>query len=231
MDSSSTSTSQTTSNDSSESADQIQQYRYAINGLFTLLEDAYPLKFKRAFPTDDDLNRAKRVWYQSLKEFSPRRIIQAGQKALDTTKFFPDLGEIRELCRFRYDEMGLKEPLQAYYEACHAPEQTRAYRWSHIAVYLAARETGWLTLRSEAQRVVYPIFERNYNIICNRVLNGEDLEVSILKGIEDSRAKEAVRLADEQAEQVLRNEMEKQGIDPDSGRSAFDQLKRSLKRS
>ena len=205
-----------------------QQYRYAINGLFTLLEDAFPLKFRRAFPTDEDLSRAKRVWYQSLKEFSPRRIIQAGQKALDTTKFFPDLSEIRELCKLRYDEMGLKEPLQAYYEACYAPEQTREYRWSHIAVYLAARETGWITLRSEEQRTAFPIFERNYNIICNRVIDGEDLEASIMKGIEDSRSKEAVRVADEQAEQSLRKEMEKQGIDPDSGRSAFDKLKQSL---
>ncbi|WP_051785868.1 replication protein P [Endozoicomonas numazuensis] len=210
------------------SAELKQQYRYAINGLFTLLEDAYPLKFRRAFPTDEDLSRAKRVWYQSLREFSPRRIIQAGQKALDTTKFFPDLSEIRELCKLRYDEMGLKEPLQAYYEACFAPQQTREYRWSHIAVYLAARETGWITLRSEEQRVAFPIFERNYNIVCNRVLDGEDLEASIMKGIEDSRSKEAVRVADEQAEQSLRKEMEKQGIDPDSGRTAFEKLKQSL---
>ncbi|MRI32021.1 hypothetical protein EOPP23_03280 [Endozoicomonas sp. OPT23] len=231
----STSTSQTTnpsdgsSNEQSASVEQKQQYRYAINGLFTLLEDAYPLKFKRAFPTDDDVNRAKRVWYQSLKEFSPKRIMLAGQKALDTSKFFPDLGDIRELCRLRYDEMGLKEPLQAYYEACHSPDQSRNYRWSHIAIYLAAKQTGWMTLRSEEQRIALPIFERNYNIICNRVLDGEDLEAEILQGLEDSRNKEAVRLAEEQAEQKLRKQMEKQGIDPNAGRSAFDKLKESLK--
>ena len=227
----SSSTSTKTNPSDQQTPEQKQQYRYAINGLFTLLEDAYPLKFKRAFPTDDDLSRAKRVWYQSLKEFSPRRIMQAGQKALDTTKFFPDLGDIRELCRLRYDEMGLKEPLQAYYEACYAPELRRDYRWSHIAVYLAAKQTGWMTLRSEEQRVAMPIFERNYNIICNRVLDGEDLEAEILKGLEDSRTKEATRLADERAEQSLRKQMESQGIDPDGGRSAFDKLKASLKKS
>lgn len=210
----------------SEGAEQQQNYRYAINTLFTLLEDAYPLKFKRAFPTEEDLSRAKRVWYQSLKEFHPRRIVKAAQKALDTSKFFPDLSDIRELCKLRYDEVGLKEPLQAYYEACYAP-QSRDYHWSHIAVYLAARQTGWMMLRSEEQRIALPVFERNYEIICNRVLDGEDLEADILQGLEDSRSKDAVRVADEQAEQTLRKQMEKQGIDPDAGRKAFlDMLKK-----
>ena len=230
---SSTSTTQTTESaqgaqsGQGDSAEQRQNYRYAINTLFTLLEDAYPLKFKRAFPTEEDLSRAKRVWYQSLKEYHPKRIVRAAQKALDTSKFFPDLSDIRELCKLRYDEVGLKEPLQAYYEACYAPVQTREYHWSHIAVYLAARQTGWMTLRSEEQRIALPIFERNYEILCNRVLDGEDLETDIMKGLEDSRSKDLLRKADEQAEQNLRQQMEKQGIDPDAGRKAFlDMLKK-----
>lgn len=212
----------------SSEAEQLQNYRYAINSLFTLLEDAYPLKFKRAFPTDEDVNRAKRVWLQSLQDFHPRRILQAGKKALDTSKFFPDLGDIRELCKLRYDEMGLKEPLQAYYEACNAQSQTRDCHWSHIAVYLAAKQTGWLTLRSEEQRVAYPLFERNYEIICNRVLDGEDLEAEIMKGLEDSRSRDIMRKADEQAERNLRQQMEKQGINPDSGRKAFEKLLKGM---
>ena len=200
----------------------------AINALFTLLEDGYPLKFRRAFPTDEDVMRAKRVWKNSLQEFSPRRILLAGKKALDTSRFFPDLSDIRELCKLRYDEMGLKEPLQAYYEACYAPDQTRDYHWSHIAVFLAARETGWLMLRSEEQRVAFPVFERNYEILCNRVLEGEDLEASILKGLEDGRSKEASRKAEEAAEQKQRKLMATQGIDPDNARAARERLKKSL---
>ena len=202
----------------------------AINALFTLLEDGYPLKFRRAFPTNEDVMRAKRVWKNSLQEFSPRRILLAGKKALDTSKFFPDLSDIRELCKLRYDEMGLKEPLQAYYEACYAPEQTRDYHWSHIAVFLAARETGWFMLRSEEQRVVFPVFERNYEILCNRVLEGENLEDSILKGIEDSRSKEASRKAEEAAIRKQRKTMEEQGIDPDDGKSARERLKQALRK-
>ena len=201
----------------------------AINALFTLLEDGYPLKFRRAFPTHEDAMRAKRVWKNSLQEFSPRRILLAGKKALDTSKFFPDLSDIRELCKLRYDEMGLKEPLQAYYEACYAPEQTRNYHWSHIAVFLAARETGWFMLRSEEQRIAFPVFERNYEILCNRVLEGENLEESILKGIEDGRSKEASRKAENAALQKQRNVMEEQGIDPDNAKAARKRLKQALK--
>ena len=196
-----------------------------------MLGDAYPLKFRRAFPTEEDQVRAKRVWKSALKEYPPRRIVKAGQKALDTSKFFPDLGDIRELCKLSYDEMGLKEPLQAYYEACHAPTQGRDYHWSHIAVYLAAKQTGWLTLRSEEQRIAYPLFERNYEIICNRVLDGENLEAEIMKGLEDSRSKDVLRKADEQAEQALRKQMEKQGIDPDAGRQAFKKMLEGLGKS
>ncbi|OED44851.1 hypothetical protein ACH42_06560 [Endozoicomonas sp. (ex Bugula neritina AB1)] len=201
----------------------------AINALFTLLEDGYPLKFRRAFPTHEDIIRAKRVWKNSLQEFSPRRILLAGKRALDASKFFPDLSDIRGLCKFRYDEMGLKEPLQAYYEACYAPVQTREHRWSHLAVYLAAKETGWLTLRSEEQRVAFPIFERNYEILCNRVLEGEDIEASILKGIEDSRNKEVTRLSEEAAAQKQQKVMADQGIDPDDSKAARKRLLSVLK--
>lgn len=200
----------------------------AINALFTLLEDGYPLKFRRAFPAHEDVMRAKRVWKNSLQEFSPRRILMAGKKALDTSKFFPDLSDIRELCKMRYDELGLKEPLQAYYEACYAPKQTRDYHWSHLAVYLAARETGWLTLRSEEQRVAYPVFERNYEILCNRVIEGEDLETSIMKALEDGRNKEVTRKAEEAAMQKQQKVMADQGIDPMNAEAARQRLKQTL---
>ena len=102
---------------------------------------------------------------------------------MDSSHFFPDLSDIRKFCKLNYKEAGLKEPLQAYYEACFAEPKTRQYRWSHIVVYLTAKQTGWHTLRSEEQRVALPQFERNYEILCNRILDGEDLEADILKGI------------------------------------------------
>lgn len=205
-----------------------REYKYAINTLFTLLEDAFPLKFKRAFPTAEDQARAKSVWLQSLAEFSPRRILKAGKKAIDTTRFFPDLADIRELCKLRFDEYGLKEPLQAYYEACNASVQTREYGWSHLAVYLAARETGWLMLRGEPQEIVFPVFERNYEILCNRVLDGEDLEAGIAQALEHDQSRSVAGRAEAAAKARQQSLMQQQGIDPNGGRATFLSIKKAL---
>ncbi|MDD7805939.1 MAG: replication protein P [Endozoicomonas sp. (ex Botrylloides leachii)] len=201
----------------------------AINALFAMLESAYPTKYKHAFSTDADRIQAMKVWTKNLQEFTPERILAAGKRAIDTVSFFPDLGDIRRLCKLCYQDIGLKEPLQAYYEACNAHPQSRDYPWSHLAVYLAARETGWLILQSEEQSKALPIFERNYSIICNRVLNGENLETSIPKGIEDGRnatLSEQAEASADQAQQIL---MKSQGIDPNNGKVALDQLREKLK--
>ena len=118
--------------------------------------------------------------------------------------------------------------MQAYYEACHAYPQSRAFHWSHIAVYLAAKETGWLLLQSEEQARAFPIFERNYSIICNRVLDGEDLEATVLKGIADSRAQGEFQQAIDAADQAQQQLMADQGIDPKSGALAREKLRKTL---
>ena len=73
--------------------------------------------------------------------------------------------------------------------------------------------------------VAFPVFERNYEILCNRVLEGETSKPSILKGLEDSRSKEAARQAEEAAQQQQRATMAAQGIDPDNGESARARLR------
>lgn len=218
-----------------------QQYTYtapsgnsdhtdAINALFTFLEAAYPLKFKRAFPTDDRVIRAKRIWKNDLQGFNPKRILIAGKKAVDSSHFFPDLSDIRKFCKLDYKEAGLKEPLQAYYEACFAEPKTRQYPWSHIVVYLAAKQTGWLTLRSEEQRIVLPQFERNYEILCNRVLDGEDVEADILKGLEHQQEPSVAERATANADYQQQCEMQAQGINPYDGAGARAQLLAMLKK-
>lgn len=207
-----------------------REHEYAINAMFTLLEDSFPLKFRRAFPRTEDQARAKSVWLQSLKEFSPRRILRATKKAIDNTRFFPDLADIRELCKLRFDEHGLKEPLQAYYEACNAPFQTRESGWSHLAVYLAARETGWFMIRGEPQKTAFPVFERNYEILCNRVLDGEDLEADMTRALENTSARSQFDLAEQAARSYQQTLMKKQGIDPTAGRAAFLAIKKTLSR-
>jgi len=62
-------------------------------------------------------------------------------------------------------------------EACLAAEPRHAQRWSHPAVYHAGRETGWFLLASTPERKAFPLFESNYQAICERLANGEVLEL------------------------------------------------------
>ncbi|PJE80383.1 hypothetical protein CI610_00615 [invertebrate metagenome] len=218
----------TTKKNKSSSAGRKKELFVTINALFTMLEAAYPTKFKLAFPTDDLLIEAKKVWMTSLQEFSPQRIKNAVKRAIDTVDFFPDLGDIRRLCKLNYQEIGLKEPLQAYYEACQSSCQSRTKHWSHIVVYLAARETGWMTLRSEEQRIAFPLFERNYEILCNRVLDGEDPEAELLKGIENHQLRSATDQAEGVARQAQNKLMEQQGINPDDADKARQALRKTF---
>ncbi len=210
-------------------AQQKQELSVAINALFTLLEDAFPTKFKHAFRTQEDKLRAQRVWMSSLKVFPPKHIVDVARKAIKTTKYFPDLAEIYQLCRVAYSEHGLKEPLQAYYEACNAPRQDLSYGWSHKAIYLAARDTGWQLIRGEEQRYVFPVFEQNYELWCSRVLEGIDLDAKLSGVLEDLRHEDLQREVEDIASQRLQQRMQEQGIDPSAGRQAFIELKKRLK--
>ncbi|RRJ85122.1 replication protein P [Aestuariirhabdus litorea] len=198
--------------------------------LFTLLEDAFPTKFKHAFRSAEDRERAQRVWMSSLKVFPPPLIVSVAREAIKTSKYFPDLAEIYRLCRAAYTRHGLKEPLQAYYEACNAPHPSLDYPWSHIAVYLAARDTGWQTLRGEEQRLAFPLYEQNYELWCNRVLEGEDLEAMVASALENPRQAALAAELERTASEQMQQRMQQQGIDPAAGRQAFLDLKKKMER-
>lgn len=194
----------------------------AVNFVFMLMRDAFPQQFINAFPTQDTRDRARSLWAKGLADLHPQQIKKAAIRAIKESKFLPSLSELRRLSStHRYEDLGLKDPLQAYYEACGATNRTREGFWSHIAVYLAARETGWQLLEGEPQTVVYPIFERNYEILCNRLMAGENLDDGIHKGLENHARRDAQRQADMAAEQKLRHDMVEHGINPDGGRAEF----------
>ncbi len=162
----------------------------------------------------------------------PVKIKRAAGKLIRESKFLPTLSALRSLATSStYNDLGLRAPQQAYYEACRATNRTHTGPWSHIVVYLAARETGWMLLESEPQTVAYPVFERNYEILCNRLMAGEKLDADISKGLENHTSRDALRRSNVAAEQRLRQEMVEHGIDPDGGRKEFLRTMADLKHS
>ncbi len=193
-----------------------------------MLADAFPSQFHRAYPDEKARSRARSIWAEALKDIAPKDIKFAAERVLKRKRFLPSIADVREISRMRYyEQSGLKDPLQAYQEACNAEPQTMAYNWSHVAVYLAARETGWMTLRGEEQKIAFPQFERNYSAFCERVLVGEDLLAEMQSRLDSPQAKTA-EVAWQQSEQQQQQQMAAQGIDPEGGREEFLKLRKQL---
>ncbi len=173
----------------------------AINTAFTLLEKASFSKFRLAFPTEEAINSAKFTWLGLLKNFPPARIVKATKQAIYHTKYFPDLIEIIKQCKFSLEELNLKPALEAYKEACTLEHSDN---WSHEVVKLAAKKTGWHTLKSEPKRVAFPIFEHYYSELVNQLQNGKPLaDIIEPKSIDFTSVKEKAKLLAEQQQYKL----------------------------
>lgn len=148
----------------------------AINQIFAEFEFAYHNQFHKAFSDESSQIIAKKYWLASLEQYAPRQIVQAAGQVIRTQDYLPSIAALVKACEKGLDLFGLAAPRQAYFEACAAPSPKRDYAWSHEAVYLAGKATGWFLLASEPESVSFPRFEYHYDILCRRVINGEELE-------------------------------------------------------
>jgi hypothetical protein len=173
----------------------------AINTVFTLLAKASFAKYKLAFPTNEAINSAKATWLGLLKNFPPARIVKATKQAIYHTKYFPDLIEIIKQCKFSLEELNLKPALEAYKEACTLEHNDN---WSHEVVKLAAKKTGWHTLKSESKYVAFPIFENYYLELVTQMQNGKSItDIIEPKSLDCTSIKEKAKLLAEQQQHKL----------------------------
>lgn len=172
----------------------------AINTLFTEFEVAFPNLYHRAYPTDTSLRLAKQLWLNSLRRFSPSAILRAAQKAIESSDYIPTIRTLLRFCEGDRSAYGLPEPRNAYIEACLKPEPKALQAWSHPAVYHAGRESGWFFLANTIEPEAFPVFERNYLILCERVVAGELLDLPIPKAIPQDIPE---RLSNEERKQRL----------------------------
>ncbi|MEX2468489.1 MAG: replication protein P, partial [Pseudohongiellaceae bacterium] len=157
-------------------AGQTHDHVDAINQVFAEFEFAYHNQFHKAFASAESLVIAKKYWLSSLEHFTPRQIVQAAKQVIRRNEYLPSISVLLKACEQGYDLFGLPSPRQAYVEACAAPSPKREFDWSHDAVYCAGRAAGWYLLATEAEAVAFPVFEYHYRVLCERVMNGEELE-------------------------------------------------------
>jgi Replication protein P len=154
-----------------------------INQIFAEFELVYHNQYHKAFPNPEKLNYAKKIWLGHLADHPPQVILQAAHRAIKDSEFLPTIKGILKHCN---ESFGLPEARAAYIEACRAGSPKSEYNWSHPAVYFAGRESDWYFLASASEQQAFPVFKRNYQLVCDRVLAGEQLAMPLPKALPES---------------------------------------------
>ena len=156
--------------------------------LFTELELAYHNQFHKAFPDHQSLTMAKQLWLRLLVDQSPEHIAKAGRQAICDNTFLPTPHSIREYCESLATH-GTPDVKRAFVEASLSREPRQLASWSHPIVYHAGKATDWFFLNGQPESITFPVFERNYQLLLDRLKQGEDLTLPVAKAIEKTTSK------------------------------------------
>ncbi len=179
----------------------------AINQAFVLFRMNFHNQYYSAFPDADTLNHTKKMWLDSLKDFSPEMILKGAKKVLESSEYLPTLHKMLECCRGDNRDYGLPDTRQAFLEACHAPSPKSNSQWSHPAVYFAGKDCDWFFLSSNTEQQTFPVFKESYQRWCDRVKAGEQLPAITLKQIENTSAAPLDKSATKEQLQALRKQL------------------------
>ena len=180
----------------------------AINQMFTEFQLAYHNQFHKAFSDDQKIVMAKQLWVKTLCDLAPERIIAGTRRAIKESEYLPTLHSIRKFCDPNLQELGLPDPYNAYLEACRAGSPKIEQHWSHPAVYLAGIASDWFFIASSPENKALPVFKRNYEILCQRVLLGEQLDMPIHKALPETISQPLSNEERKQRLHTLRQELD-----------------------
>ncbi len=131
----------------------------------------------------EDINSPKaKLWMREFSKLSEEELLYGLEVAPSFRGFF-DLSAFVELCHFDEKIYGIPDALNAYREACNRPSPKIKQKWTHPIVYHCGVQTGWFELHELPEKRMYPVFKRNYEILTERVKNGEDLGIDVPKAI------------------------------------------------
>lgn len=153
--------------------------------LFARFKAIYTHKFASAYSNPDEVKLAKREWAIALKGFQEPLLAYAVERTKEVYAWPPTISEFLKLISTAYKAYGLPDPRSAYLEVCACRVDPLTYKWSHPAVFFAGSETDWYKLKSEEERVSWPLFEQSYLKIVDKVIAGERLKIPKVVMIED----------------------------------------------
>jgi len=147
----------------------------AINEVFALFRINYHNQYYKAYDKVEVLNQIKKLWLESLCQFDPQTILRGARRVIEESEFLPTLNRMIRACQGDPEAYGLPDAHSAYLEACRAPSPKAAYAWSHPAVYHAGLASDWFFLANNPEKLTFPVFERHYLRLCEKVMNGVQL--------------------------------------------------------
>jgi hypothetical protein len=159
----------------------------AINQVFALFRLNYHNQYYAAYPDAEQLKQIKKLWLDGLAEFPVEQILKGAKHAIESSEYLPTLNRMLECCHQGLGEFGLPTAHDAYVEACQARSPKSAQAWSHPAVYLAGRDTGWFFLANNEERVAFPRFREHFQRLVAAVMRGETLEIPAPEALEQHK--------------------------------------------
>ena len=153
----------------------------AITTLWERLGESFGSSFLNQY--GDVGGSAFQTWTMGLIDLTPAQIEKGFINCLRSeSKYAPTLKVFREHC-MDIAQHGLPSLTAAYEEACKAPSPKDRQKWSHPAVYHAGRLTGWSELHAIATNQMLPRYQYNYEILCKRVIAGENINLDVPQAI------------------------------------------------
>lgn len=157
----------------------------AINQVFALFRLNYHNQYYAAYPDAEQLGQIKKLWLEALADYPVEQILRGAKQAIERSDYLPTLNRMLECCRQGLADLGLPDAHDAFVEACRAGSPRAAQAWSHPAVYLAGRDTGWFFLANNTERTTWPVFRDHYQQYCLRVMRGEQLALPESRRLEE----------------------------------------------
>jgi hypothetical protein len=152
-----------------------------VNRLFRELRSIHSA-WKTSWPDMESYKDAKRTWTKALMEASVSDIDQLRFGLMRSRQggspFIPAPGDFIKSCEPTAEMLGLPDVSVAYREACRLvhPSIAGRGRWSHNAIYHAAKESGFDNLNRLDGTLGLMLFERNYTIAVRRLVSGQPLQ-------------------------------------------------------
>jgi len=151
----------------------------AINQVFTLFRINFHNQYYKAYSDDSALlSQAKKLWFESLKQYDANTVLEATKRIIEETEYLPTLHQMLNRCA--QTDSNAPSHHQAYVEACRAASPKAEQDWSHPAVYEAGKRSDWFFLSTTPEQFAFPVFKNNYEQLLRQINDGVFFEQPVL---------------------------------------------------